>query len=61
MGRGAVPIGIFKVTLILDDSVAAQATLLGQIQNTLSSIASNLAPPGTPLTANNNIEVKKLS
>jgi hypothetical protein len=54
-------LSVFKITLILDDSVTAQATLLTNIQNTLSSIASNLAPPGVPGVPNNNIEVKKLS
>ena len=51
--------GIYKVTLILDDTVAAQGTLLTNIQNTLASIASNLPPNLLP--TQNNIEVKKLA
>ena len=50
---------IFRITLILDDTVGAQATLLTSIQNTLSSIAGNLPPATVP--PSNNIEVKKLS
>jgi len=47
---------VYRITVILDDAVPAQATLLGQIQNTLASIASVLPPVG-----NKNIEVTKLS
>jgi len=50
---------IYRVTLLLDDTVPAQFTLLGQIQNTLASIAGNLAPTSSP--AEKNIEVKKLA
>ncbi len=48
---------VYRVALILDDSIPAQATLLGQIQSTLTSIAGNLPPNGGP----NNIEVRKLA
>jgi hypothetical protein len=51
----------FRIVLFLDDTVPAQSTLLGQIQNTLASIASNLAPldaNGAPI---DNIEVRKVA
>ncbi len=50
---------IFRITLVLDDSVAAQATLLASIQTALASIASNLPPAGSG--GINNIEVRKIA
>lgn len=49
----------YRVVLILDDTKAAQLTLLTSIQNTLSSIASNLTPANAPTS--NCIEVQKLA
>jgi len=48
---------IFRITIILNDTIPAQATLLSNIQSTLSSIASNPIPTGEE----NNIAVKKIS
>jgi hypothetical protein len=45
----------YRITIIIDDTVAAQASLLTQIQNTLASIAAN-KPIGL-----NNIEVQKIA
>ena len=45
------------IKLLLDDSIPAQATLLGQIQNTLASIASNLSPNAFI----ENIEVRRIA
>jgi hypothetical protein len=49
----------YRIVLILDDAVPAQATLLGQINADLASIAGNLVPANAPST--NSIEVQKLS
>lgn len=46
---------VYKITLILDDSIPAQSTLLGEIQNTLTSISSDMVN-GQP-----NITVQRLS
>lgn len=47
---------VFRIVLILDDTVAAQATLLSNIESALNSIAGNANSFGF-----NNIEVKKLA
>lgn len=38
--------GVIKVVLVLDDTILAQQTLLGQINAALASIASNIPLPG---------------
>jgi hypothetical protein len=54
----------YRIVLILDDTVPVQATLLGQIQAQLSSIAGNLPPSTMPqqlLPLYTNVEVRKLA
>ena len=57
----------YRIVLILDDTVAAQSTLLGQIQTALASVAGNLltATDRTTLTsmgaAQNTLEVDKIA
>ena len=48
--------GIIKITIVLDDTVAAQQTLLGQINTALASIAANVPPAGQQ-----NIIVQRIS
>jgi hypothetical protein len=49
---------VFRIVLVLDDTIPAQATLLSQIQTALSSIANNLVPVNSQSL--DSIEVQKL-
>ena len=57
----------YRIVLILDDSIPAQSTLLGQIQTALASIAGNLLTASDRATlaamgaAQNTLEVDKIA
>ncbi len=48
--------GQYIVNLLLDDTIPAQATLLGQIQTNLAGIASNLVSTSANPSIQNQIE-----